>query len=90
MPYIGKHLSVVDACEIMLEYLDEMLDISNAEIPAETNAEPVIPVRKRREVARMQKHMRSFMPVFHIPEFHIAEYLRNMIPVRNIWECVST
>ena len=72
--YIGKHLCIVDAIELMLEELDEELDISgvsNAEIEAET-VRPVIK-RTRREFSRIVKGLKAF--VYRVDEFRVSPLL---------------
>lgn len=51
MPYIGKHMDIIDTCEILLDLLEEELDISGVEI--------VEPKKKitRREKARIAKRV---------------------------------
>lgn len=37
MPYIGKHMNIIDVCETLLDLLEEELDLSNVEIPKAQN-----------------------------------------------------
>lgn len=73
MPYIGKHTEICTAIEMMLEYLDELLDFSNVEI--ESDAE--IHERKitRREKVRISRRIMAKFSLFHIFRLRVSPLL---------------
>lgn len=70
MPYIGKHMSIVDACEILFEILDEELDLSNVEITEK-------PMRKmtRREKVKIARRIMAKIPLLPVFKMRISPIL---------------
>ena len=66
MPYIGKHMNIVDVCETLLEILDEELDISSVEIP-EHKAENAKRISRREKVRLARRIMAKISPFTIVP-----------------------
>lgn len=67
MPYIGKHTEICTAIEMMLEYLDELLDFSNVEIESDAEiSERKITRREKVRISRRIMAKMSVLPVFRL------------------------